>query len=160
VGRGLRDVWAHFNAELAAGARGRYPDSTTASNQVMLLIDGEGSRVSELARRAQVTKQTMAQAVELLEGHGLVVRRPDPTDGRAKLVVLTAAGWDAIRHGLDVALAIHDRWTELLGQRDMLRLVELLDRLADALDDDRRTTGRRARRGRRQSGEPTTAERP
>jgi DNA-binding MarR family transcriptional regulator len=130
-------VWAHFAAELAAGVRDRYPQSTAATNQVMLLIDAEGNQVSELARRAGVTKQAMAQTVEQLEALGMVSRRPDPDDRRAKLVTLTPAGWDALRHGLAVANAIHVRWTELLGEGDMRRLVALLERLAGRLDQPR-----------------------
>ena len=84
---------------------------------VMLLIDRDGTRISDLARRAGVTKQSMAQATIGLE-----------------LVVLTDDGWEALRFGRSVADGIHQRWTGLLTDDAMARLVTLLSQLADALD--------------------------
>ena len=46
--------------------------------------------MSELAARARLSKQTMTTMVRLLERDGLVRREPDPTDGRATRVYLTA----------------------------------------------------------------------
>ena len=39
-----------------------------------------------------MTKQAMAELVAHLEGHGYVVREPDPDDRRAKLVIPTERG--------------------------------------------------------------------
>ena len=135
VGRGLRDAWAHFNAELLAGIHGRYPSATVAMNQVMILIDADGSTVAELARRAGMTKQAMAESVNNLEAIGLVERAPHPGDRRAKLVHLTEEGWTALRTGLAVATVIERRWTTLLGPEAMTELTRLLDRLVELLDN-------------------------
>ncbi|MGL6042599.1 MAG: MarR family winged helix-turn-helix transcriptional regulator [Sandaracinobacteroides sp.] len=54
-------------------------------------LGGEWSPV-RLARAFQVTKQTMTSTLARLEAAGLVAIRPDPADGRGKLVSLTAAG--------------------------------------------------------------------
>ena len=51
-----------------------------------------GSRVTELAQLAQVTKPTVVYLVNDLERLGYVERIPDPADGRAKLVCLTERG--------------------------------------------------------------------
>jgi len=134
IGRPLRDVWAHFAAELRDRIAVRHPDVTPTMTDVMLLIDRDGTRVSDLARRAGVTKQSMAQATITLEAKGLVHRLPDPSDARAKLVVLTDDGWEALRFGRSVADGIHDRWTGLLTDDAMAQLVTLLGQLADALD--------------------------
>lgn len=101
---------------------------------VMLLIDRDGTRIGDLARRAGVTKQSMALAAISLEEKGLVHRLPDPRDARAKLVVLTDDGWEALRFGRSVADGIHQRWTGLLTDDAMAQLVTLLSLLADALD--------------------------
>ena len=45
---------------------------------VLQFLDAEGTRVSELARRAQITKQSMAVLVAHLERHGYAERVPDP----------------------------------------------------------------------------------
>jgi DNA-binding MarR family transcriptional regulator len=134
IGRGLRDAWSHFTTELAEGIRRADAGTTPAMNQVMIVIDLEGTRVGELARRAGVTKQAMAEAVAGLERRGYVRRQPDPSDGRAQLVQLTEAGQAALRRGRAVAESIHDRWTALLGEREMERLVNLLERLTERLD--------------------------
>lgn len=55
-------------------------------------LDVGGTRTAELARRAGMTKQAMGEIVEQCEQLGLVVRRPDPTDARAKIVLFTDDG--------------------------------------------------------------------
>lgn len=69
-------------------------------------LDISGTRTTELAKRSGMTKQAMGEIVEQCEQLGLVVRRPDETDARAKIVVFTDAGleWlDAFRNALEKA---------------------------------------------------------
>jgi DNA-binding MarR family transcriptional regulator len=134
LGRPLRDVWTHFTDELLTGIAARHPDVTPTMNDVMLLIDPDGTRVADLARRAGVAKQSMAQAVAGLEARGFVRRQPDPADGRAKLVVLTDEGWEALRFGRSVVDGIQWRWTGLIGTAAMSDLIDRLGALATALD--------------------------
>ena len=54
------------------------------------LYEEDGLRLGELARRAQLTKQTMTTIVRAVEAAGLVTLRPDPADGRACRAWLTA----------------------------------------------------------------------
>jgi DNA-binding MarR family transcriptional regulator len=89
--------------------------------------------VSELARRAQITKQSMAELVEHLERHGYVERVADPADRRAKLVRTTARGQAVYAVARDVIAEIECEWTALLGARKMRQLRELLQELNDKL---------------------------
>jgi len=52
----------------------------------------QGSRLTDLAERAGMTKQAMGDLVTQCEAWGLVVREPDPTDARARRVRFTASG--------------------------------------------------------------------
>ena len=52
----------------------------------------DGLRLTDLARRAQLTKQAMGKLVEQCEAWGLVERLADPRDARAKRIVFTAVG--------------------------------------------------------------------
>jgi DNA-binding MarR family transcriptional regulator len=52
----------------------------------------KGSRLTELAKSAGMTKQAMGDLVNQCEAWGLVRREPDPLDGRARQVVFTADG--------------------------------------------------------------------
>ena len=52
----------------------------------------QGSRLTELAGRAGMTKQAMGDLVTQCEAWGLVVRVPDPTDARARQVRFTESG--------------------------------------------------------------------
>jgi DNA-binding MarR family transcriptional regulator len=54
------------------------------------LFEEDALRMGELARRSRLSKQTMTTMVRLLQRDGLVRREPDPDDGRASRVVLTA----------------------------------------------------------------------
>jgi DNA-binding MarR family transcriptional regulator len=52
----------------------------------------QGSRLSELAESAGMTKQAMGDLVTQCEAWGLVARTPDPADGRARRIVFTETG--------------------------------------------------------------------
>jgi DNA-binding MarR family transcriptional regulator len=54
------------------------------------LFEEDGLRMGELAERSHLSKQTMTELVRRLERDGLVERRPDPRDGRASLIFLSA----------------------------------------------------------------------
>ena len=69
-------------------------------------LDVEGTRLTELARRASMSKQAMGELVDQCAQLGLVDRIADPTDRRARIVMFTPAGrkWlDAFRDAVDVA---------------------------------------------------------
>jgi DNA-binding MarR family transcriptional regulator len=52
----------------------------------------DGSRLTELAAKAGMSKQAMGDLVDQCEAWGLVVREPDPRDARARLVRFTPTG--------------------------------------------------------------------
>ena len=86
-----------------------------AHGAVFQFLDDTGTTVSLLAARAQITKQAMAELVQYLEGHGYVVRVPDPTDRRAKLVLLTDRGREVIDIAQRLVPEVEGRIADLLG---------------------------------------------
>jgi DNA-binding MarR family transcriptional regulator len=108
-----------------------YPQKPSHS-AVFAQIKAEGSRLTELARGANMTPQAMGELVDELEKLGYVVRRPDPTDRRAKLVVLTERGQDCIAAGRATIDGIEARLAETLGDRGHRQLRTLLRRVLEA----------------------------
>ena len=141
VGRYVREAFAFMVDELNVAMREHYGSLTPAQGRVMLLLDREGVRMSALAERAQMTKQSMTEIVVGLANAGLVTREPDPTDGRAKLVVPTKEGERAMRLGFEVAQSIHRRGTRLVGASEMEALMRHLGTLVDALRTERVASG-------------------
>jgi DNA-binding MarR family transcriptional regulator len=75
---------------------------TTAQAELLMQIDGP-RRMSELAKLQLCDPSSVTSLVARLERDGLVRRKTDPNDGRARLVLLTAAGRRA-REGFVVEL--------------------------------------------------------
>ena len=96
-------------------------------------LDDDGTRVSVLAQRAQITKQSMAELVAHLERHGYVERVRDPSDRRAKLVRATTRGREVYAIARDVVAEIEADWTRQLGAAKMRQLHELLTELNEVL---------------------------
>lgn len=72
-------------------AEAGYPEVRASYGSVLIpLLEEDGLRMGEIARRARLSKQTMTTMVRLCERDGLIERRPDPDDGRATRVHLTA----------------------------------------------------------------------
>ena len=110
-----------------------HPEIRAPHGNVFGFLDAEGTQVSELARRAQITKQSMAELVAHLARNGYVERVPDPSDRRAKLVRPTRRGRDVYAIAREVIAEIEREWTERLGATKMRQLLELLQELNEAL---------------------------
>ena len=90
-------------------------------------IDPDGSRLTDLAERAGMTKQTVGEVTSDLEKLGYVERVPDPSDGRAKIIRLTERGRDAQAIGRGLIDDIERDWAERFGPERMATLRELLE---------------------------------
>jgi DNA-binding MarR family transcriptional regulator len=86
-----------------------------AHGVVFQYLDDTGTTVSTLAARAQMTKQAMAELVAHLERHGYVVRVPDPTDRRAKLVQPTATGRQVVAVAQELVPEVEQQIDAALG---------------------------------------------
>ena len=130
----LREPYRIGNEELhrRIAARGHHEIRAPHGN-VFGFLDAEGTPVSELARRAQITKQSMAELVAHLERHGYVERIPDPADRRAKLVKATTRGREVYAAALEAIRDIEQDWTARLGPGKMRALRRLLRELNDEL---------------------------
>jgi DNA-binding MarR family transcriptional regulator len=100
-----------------------------AHSAVFAQIVPEGSRLTDLARGANMSPQAMGELVDELEQLEYVVRHPDPTDRRAKLIVLTPKGRDCIAAGMATIDGIEQQLTELLGERGHRELRRLLTKV-------------------------------
>ena len=122
------------NEVLGALAEAGFDDITLAQARVFQRIDRDGSRLTELAEAAQVTKQTVGFLVDQLERAGYVERTPDPRDGRARLVRVSERGAAAVRASLTVVAEVEARWTAHLGTTRTAQLRESLTMLREITD--------------------------
>lgn len=96
-------------------------------------IKANGTRLTDLAAQARMTRPAMAELVDDLERLGIVERRPDPSDGRAKLVCLTDAGWEAKRTGHRVISELEAEYGQLIGEELFAQTCQGMQALLDAL---------------------------
>jgi len=102
---------------------------------VFAQIGRGGSRLTDLARGANMTPQAMGELVDELEALGYVARRPHPADRRAKLVVLTPRGEECVAAGRATVEDIEQRILQVLGERGHRQLRTLLVKLLAAPAD-------------------------
>jgi len=114
-------------------ARRGFADLRPALLAVGQHVGAEGTRVTELAARAWLTKATVVHAVDELERLGYVTREPDPTDRRAKLVLPTTRGLMAEQAAREAISDIRRAWADLVGADEMAALEAGLRRLRAAL---------------------------
>jgi DNA-binding MarR family transcriptional regulator len=122
----LLDEMAQAEVNRQAGRRLLTP----ALVRLLPHLSRTGIRPSELARRVDVTKQAVGQALAGLSALKLVEMVRDPSDGRARLVRLTATGAAAYGHGRGVLAFYASALAERLGGS---RLAELEVGLAEVL---------------------------
>lgn len=108
-----------------------FDDWTLAQCRVFQRIDTNGSRLTDLAVEAQMSKQSAGVMVDQLERLGYVRRVPDPTDGRARLIVLEERGRRAVEAANVTLEEILSEWEAYLGTRNFTLLHQILDQLRE-----------------------------
>jgi DNA-binding MarR family transcriptional regulator len=100
---------------------------------VFTFVSDKGMQVSELAEKAHVRKQSMAQTVEELETLGYVARLAHPTDKRARLVFLTERGKKIRPLAMKSGKRIEEEWLQLVGVNDLKTVRSALEKILAGL---------------------------
>lgn len=130
----LRELYDALQQRVyAAVAADGHPDLRALHSPVLRHLPPEGARVADLARQADLAKQSVAYVVDDLAELGYVAIAPDPVDGRAKRVKLTARG-----RALTQSLVAHSTAAEralatTLGAKKLAALRATLGAAAAAL---------------------------
>jgi len=124
----LNTALAGFSEELSQRVEAAgYTDIRPGHGCVFGTIDPEGSRLTDLAHRANMTKQSVGEAASDLEKRGYVERVPDPDDGRAKIIRLTDRGREAQAIGRRLIDEVEREWAESYGDECVTMLREALE---------------------------------
>jgi DNA-binding MarR family transcriptional regulator len=117
-------VLAEFRRDLEEAG---YADIRPTHGCVFRFVRDDGMRLTELARLAGMTKQSVGELVDDLVNLGYVERIADPEDRRAKLICLTDRGIEAQKVGFGLLADVEDRWVERFGATRMKQLRKLLE---------------------------------
>ena len=124
-----------LNGLLAAAgdALSRPAGQTSARWQVLAMLENGPATVAETARVLGLARQSVQRVADLLEGAGLIRFVDNPRHRRAMLAELTGEG----RAALAAIQAAQRPWANrvgaAVGERELRRATETLDRLIDAL---------------------------
>jgi DNA-binding MarR family transcriptional regulator len=131
IGQLLRDAFRRFEEEHAAALaapRERF-GVRPVHDAVLAYLDRDGTRASVLADRARLSRQAITQLTDELEDRGVVVRLPDPADGRAKIIQYTPEALKIFDASRQAIAALERRWANELGPRNYAALRAALEQL-------------------------------
>jgi len=132
----LRDLAADFRDRMRAGLRDRgHAALQPAHSGVIVNLRTEGTRLTELAERAGISKQAMGKLVAEMEDIGYVRCAPDPVDARAKLVTFSRSGLGLLADAGTVVDDIWELYAGLIGERRLSTLRSSLLTLLAKLDE-------------------------
>jgi DNA-binding MarR family transcriptional regulator len=117
-----------IHSDLAAKG---FEDVRPAHGNVFQFIGKNGARITTMAEKAQMTKQSMSYLVEYLEDRGYVERKQDPNDKRAVIFCMTAKGWRATKVAEQSIQDLQNEWREKLGAKKFDTLVNSLEELTE-----------------------------
>lgn len=106
-------------------------DVSSPHVSVLATINAEGSRLATLVERGGRTKQATAELAGRLTAQGYADLVPDPTDGRAKLYVLTQHGLDLLRTCEGIVVAYEEWLDGVMGPRAVAQLRSALTTIVE-----------------------------
>jgi DNA-binding MarR family transcriptional regulator len=110
--------------------RSEFNDIRLVHGSVFRYMEDGGLRLTEIAERGNMTKQSAGEVVDDLVVLGYAERVPDPDDRRAKLIRLTERGEAAQAAGFRLLAEIEKRWGERYGAERIADLRATLEEIA------------------------------
>lgn len=95
----------------------------------------QGLRATQLAQLAGITKQSMAELIDAYVAAGYAERVPDPSDGRARLVRLTAYGRKVALRARRLVCEVEQRWAKRVGDEQIEQLRATLQAITSGQDE-------------------------
>lgn len=110
-----------------------FADVRPRQGAVLAYLTPEGRRLSEYAELSGQPKQIIGTIADELEEAGYVTRRPDPSDGRAKLLAPTERGLAELEASRNIIADLEARVADELGEDGLATLMDHLVRAARAV---------------------------
>ena len=137
LGSMLRIPFQAIVARIDEGLRAQgFTDLRPAHFVIFQQIHPDGSRITQLADRAQITKQSMGALVDYVESRGYLERIPDPNDRRAKIVRLTLKGRALEKAAREILARTEVEWSQQIGQDRMHALKQALQAIIDLIGSE------------------------
>ena len=150
----LRDAHRTVDSEVLAAAAQAGFEIQSGHAIVLRHLGEDGARPSEMAAKAQVTRQAITKALDDLERLGLVRRQPDPSDGRGVTVRYTTRGLGALHIARKQMQELEREFASQVGAEQWATFRSVLETLFD-------TPGRSAAQAKPPfSGTPSTHQTP
>lgn len=136
----LRTFRLHGQLLQVAEGLARPAGLTAAWWQVLGAVLRQPLTVAGAAREMGLTRQGVQRVADLLVGAGFAEYRPNPAHARARLLAPTDQGWAAIEAIRKPTSRLARAVADVVGQDDLHRTVEVMDRIIAALDELEPTT--------------------
>ena len=117
-----------FRERIRAGLRERNYQLQPAQAKVLVHMDIQGSRLTDLADRAGISKQAMGKIIDELERLEYV-SRDSHADGRAKLIQFTPSGLELLQDSGEIVDQVWQEYAALFGARRLAKFRDELNAL-------------------------------
>jgi DNA-binding MarR family transcriptional regulator len=142
IGALMRVGWQWVRAQVFESVRAAgYDDLNPAHVSLFRHPTLDGLRPIDIAERMQITKQSVHELLTHMERQGYLVREPDPTNRRARVVRLTESGRRLERVVGGAARAAEEQIAAMLGERRFNQLRDALRLLVEKLDAPQPSAG-------------------
>ncbi|MFN8373428.1 MAG: MarR family winged helix-turn-helix transcriptional regulator [Anaerolineae bacterium] len=133
IGRLLLHAYRHFNTLAFDKLHARGHTGLGLNHAALLAnLDIEGTRITVLAERAGMTKQSMGELAQDLEQKGYIQRAADPVDKRATIIQFTEAGCRYLVDAYEIKQEIESEYAAVLGAGSMDQLRAFLKALGES----------------------------
>lgn len=129
MARWLEAVTTRLRADLSAPGGFAFPELRGSHRRLLQMIPPEGIRITDLARRAGMTKQALGEFMDWLEHAGFVASGRAPADGRVRLITRTGQGDAAAADAQRAIDAVERGWREEIGAERYDAMKEVLRQL-------------------------------